>query len=155
MQSYTPETDAIVEQCQRTINVPTNPVPAEFARKLEIQRNEEIMVRGQWCDRARKALLEVGMLFDMLRNIPPGMNHYCCGESGLGEWSCRSELPSTCGYCGEPNEDLRQANGESRPAVRVIPERRVECCGASWDSHTLTRCPRCNEGLVSKQNSVL
>lgn len=34
---------------------------------------------------------------------PPGMNHYCPGESGSGEWCCRSSTPSVCGYCGEPN----------------------------------------------------
>lgn len=40
---------------------------------------------------------------------PPGMNHFCRGESGSGEWSCRSEdVPSRCGYCGEPNEALRE-----------------------------------------------
>lgn len=38
--SLTPETDAMVEQCQRQINVPTNPVPAEFARMLERERDE-------------------------------------------------------------------------------------------------------------------
>ena len=36
----TPETDAMAEQCQRQINIPTNPVPAEFARKLERERDE-------------------------------------------------------------------------------------------------------------------
>lgn len=40
---------------------------------------------------------------------PPGMNHFCRGESGSGEWSCRDqETPSRCGYCGEPNEALRK-----------------------------------------------
>ena len=38
--SDTPETDGIVEQCYRQINVPTNPVPVDFARKLERERNE-------------------------------------------------------------------------------------------------------------------
>ena len=36
----TPETDSMTEQCQRQINIPTNPVPAEFARKLERERDE-------------------------------------------------------------------------------------------------------------------
>ena len=36
----TPETDGIVEQCYRQINVPTNPIPADFARKLERERDE-------------------------------------------------------------------------------------------------------------------
>lgn len=35
MNTDTPETDAMVEQCQREINVPTNAIPAEFARKIE------------------------------------------------------------------------------------------------------------------------
>lgn len=38
---------------------------------------------------------------------PAGMNHFCPGESGNGEWSNRSEeVPSRCGYCGEQNEAL-------------------------------------------------
>ena len=40
MNTQTPETDSMVEQCQREINVPTNPVPAEFARNLERMRDE-------------------------------------------------------------------------------------------------------------------
>ncbi len=111
MKSYTPETDAIVEQCQRSINLPENPVPADFARKLENQRNEEMGFRSQWCDKFRKADAEVTRLLYLLRNIPAGMNHYCGGESGCGEWSCRSEVPSTCYYCGEPNDALKRENG--------------------------------------------
>lgn len=37
---------------------------------------------------------------------PIGMNHYCRGESGRGEWSCRSEIPSICHYCGQTNDAL-------------------------------------------------
>ena len=40
MNTDTPETDAMVEQCQREINVPTNAIPAEFARKIERERDE-------------------------------------------------------------------------------------------------------------------
>jgi len=40
MSTPTPETDAMVEQCQRQINVPTNPVSADFARKLERERDK-------------------------------------------------------------------------------------------------------------------
>ena len=36
----TPETDGIVEQCYRQINVPTNPIHADFARKLERERDQ-------------------------------------------------------------------------------------------------------------------
>jgi len=38
--SDTPESDAMAEQCYHQINVPTNPVPAEFARMMERERNE-------------------------------------------------------------------------------------------------------------------
>ena len=36
-----------------------------------------------------------------------GYNHFCHGESGSGEWSHRSELPSICGHCKEPNATLK------------------------------------------------
>ena len=38
--SSTPETDAMVEASFNRINFPTAPVPAEFARKLERERDE-------------------------------------------------------------------------------------------------------------------
>lgn len=35
---------------------------------------------------------------------PAGMNHFCPGASGSGEWCHRSEeVPSLCAYCEEPN----------------------------------------------------
>ena len=52
----TPETDAMTEQCQRQINIPTNPVPAEFARKLERERDEAIEI-------ARKAMETVMQIY--------------------------------------------------------------------------------------------
>ena len=52
--------------------------------------------------------------------------------------------------------DSKKAEIESRPAVvRLIPERRVECCGAFWDSKTLKQCPLCDGVLVSGQNKLL
>ena len=36
----TPETDSMVEESFHRINFPTAPVPAEFARKLERERDE-------------------------------------------------------------------------------------------------------------------
>jgi 3'-phosphoadenosine 5'-phosphosulfate sulfotransferase (PAPS reductase)/FAD synthetase len=69
MQSDTPETDAMVEQCQREINVPTNAIPAEFARKLERERNQEMGYRGQWCDKARKAEAALDALEDLTREL--------------------------------------------------------------------------------------
>ena len=47
--SDTPETDAMVEASFNRINFPTAPVPAEFARKLERERDE-----------ARKSLKHIG-----------------------------------------------------------------------------------------------
>lgn len=42
---------------------------------------------------------------------PAGMNHYCQGESGKGEWSIRSEeVPSICFYCKQPNDALISKN---------------------------------------------
>lgn len=44
-----------------------------------------------------------------------GPNHFCPGESGSGEWCCRSTVPSVCGYCGEhnlPNAKEHQQPGE-------------------------------------------
>ena len=38
--SYTPETDSMVEESFHRINFPTSPVPAEFARRLERERDE-------------------------------------------------------------------------------------------------------------------
>lgn len=36
--------------------------------------------------------------------LPAGMNHFCPGESGRGEWCHRStDVHSVCGYCGEAN----------------------------------------------------
>jgi hypothetical protein len=43
--SNTPETDAMVEESFHRINFPTAPVPAEFARKLERERDEAITRR--------------------------------------------------------------------------------------------------------------
>jgi hypothetical protein len=40
MQKPTPETDSMVEESFHRINFPTSPVAAEFARKLEIERDE-------------------------------------------------------------------------------------------------------------------
>jgi len=40
MQKPTPETDSMVEESFHRINFPTSPVPAEFARKLERERDE-------------------------------------------------------------------------------------------------------------------
>jgi hypothetical protein len=42
-----------------------------------------------------------------LNKPDPSYNHYCRGESGNGEWCHRSELPSVCGYCKEPNAALK------------------------------------------------
>lgn len=33
------------------------------------------------------------------------------------------------------------------------PVRRVECCGAFWDSKAIKKCPTCKSKLGSKQNS--
>ena len=44
--SDTPETDAMVEESFHRINFPTAPVPAEFARKLERERDEALMDRA-------------------------------------------------------------------------------------------------------------
>ena len=44
--SDTPETDAMVELSFHRINFPTAPVPAEFARKLERERDEALMDRA-------------------------------------------------------------------------------------------------------------
>ncbi len=55
---------------------------------------------------------------------PPGMNHFCRGESGSGEWSCRSEeVPSICHYCGEANEALLKQGLQQPPMdnVHVAP----------------------------------
>jgi hypothetical protein len=38
--NITPETDAMVESSFYSINFPTNPIPAEFARRLERERDE-------------------------------------------------------------------------------------------------------------------
>jgi len=40
---------------------------------------------------------------------PPWANHFCEGESGSGEWSCRSDTPSICGYCKRPNAACKEA----------------------------------------------
>ena len=44
--SDTPETDAMVEESFHRINFPTAPVPADFARKLERERDEALMDRA-------------------------------------------------------------------------------------------------------------
>ena len=46
--SDTPETDAMVEESFHRINFPTAPVPAEFARKLERERNEWAAMCGRY-----------------------------------------------------------------------------------------------------------
>lgn len=43
----TPETDVMVELSFHRINFPTAPVPAEFARKLERERDEAITARKE------------------------------------------------------------------------------------------------------------
>lgn len=42
-----------------------------------------------------------------LNKPAPSYNHYCHGESGDGEWCHRSTVPSICGYCKEPNAELK------------------------------------------------
>jgi len=52
----TPETDAMVEESFHRINFPTAPVPAEFARRLERERDEARAVAGELADIASKYL---------------------------------------------------------------------------------------------------
>jgi hypothetical protein len=56
-------------------------------------------------------------------------------------------------------EDARLAwseEQEKRPAVvRLTSSRRVECCGAFWDSKSLDKCPLCDTALNSRQNKEL
>lgn len=60
----------------------------------------------EWCKKSLAAL------------APPGMNHFCPGESGVGEWSCRSEsVPSVCHYCKDPNDALLSQNNLSVPPL--------------------------------------
>ena len=55
----------------------------------------------EWCKKSLAAL------------APEGMNHFCTGESGSGEWSCRSEdVPSLCYYCKTPNASLLSENAK-------------------------------------------
>ena len=43
---------------------------------------------------------------------------------------------------------------ESSPVVdTLVTDRRVECCGAHWDSKVLKECPRCDATLKSQQNA--
>ena len=37
LMSDTPRTDSILESTWHSVNMPTNPIPAEFARKLELE----------------------------------------------------------------------------------------------------------------------
>ena len=67
--------------------------PAESCRGSEVDIVWEI-------DRELKRL----EMLEKKGPCPEGMNHFCPGSSGLGEWSHRStEVPSNCAYCGEPN----------------------------------------------------
>ena len=44
----------------------------------------------------------------------PGANHFCAGESGSGEWSCRSTVGSSiCGYCKQPNAPAHREPGDT------------------------------------------
>lgn len=69
MNTDTPETDGIVEQYYRQINVPTNPIPADFARKLERERDELRDQRTKAVEKyqsAVKEMHEAGMHRDRL-----------------------------------------------------------------------------------------
>jgi hypothetical protein len=46
--SETPDTDAMVEESFHRINFPTAPVPAEFARRLERERDEWAAMCGRY-----------------------------------------------------------------------------------------------------------
>lgn len=60
------------------------------------------------------------MFLALKKMAPPGMNHWCPGESKSGEWSCRSEeVPSKCHYCGEPNQALLNAASSQSAAGEV------------------------------------
>lgn len=52
-------------------------------------------VRNHWRDFLSKHALE--------QYVKNERNHFCPGESGQGEWSHRSAVPSVCHYCKESN----------------------------------------------------
>jgi hypothetical protein len=70
--SLTPETDAKVEEDGWQFKTW---IKADFARKLERERNEEMGFRGQWCDKARKAEAALDKWESGAAEIlPPGAN---------------------------------------------------------------------------------
>jgi len=76
----TPETDAVAEQCQRQINIPTNPVPAEFACHEKGWENK-------WkcaVEMAARAQLERDAAVRVLRVLKSDIDH-------IGHW-----IPDPC-----------------------------------------------------------
>lgn len=75
---------------------------------------------------------------------PEGMNHFCRGHSGSGEWSHKStEVPCVCGYCGEPNMALileRVVNFHQIKVADLTEVQLVMCLGQAISSGDFIRC---------------
>jgi len=85
--SKTPETDSMVEEGFHRINFPTAPVPAEFARKLERERDE---ARNKYDNLATEHMLVVNKLCkerDDARNALSRIDEiFCDGEDTHDDW---------------------------------------------------------------------
>jgi hypothetical protein len=61
-----------------------------------------------------------------------------------------------CETCGS-RTDLSDGKcwwcGATGPDFEIPAERRVECCGAFWDSEKLSKCPRCLLPLKSQREA--
>lgn len=62
----TPETDAMVEQSFHRINFPTSPVPAEFAKRLENERDAERALAEMFRRKCSRLALEHKALQEQL-----------------------------------------------------------------------------------------
>ena len=118
--SDTPETNAMVEESFHRINFPTAPVPAEFARKLERERDEALMDRANGDiatmttnhyerilkerDEARKYIERQRLEIVRLN----GATNHAGGTPLKIAWRERDELAAMCGRYKQERDELRE-----------------------------------------------
>lgn len=93
----------------------------------------------------------MAMVLTNYANKPaPDMDHFCRGENGSGAWCYRSEAPSVCGYCGEPNaaqilesgraaidEEIRRIRSAATPeSAEPVAWPKVRGCGRDGSDGT-------------------
>jgi hypothetical protein len=77
-------------------------------------------------------------------DCPPANTGYACDYA-------RHKREEPCGICPLKGKNLTD---DECTALRMSSGRRVECCGAFWDSVNLRECPRCSSSLKSQRKAA-